>query len=198
MASTIKVDNIQNSTGQDLMVNGYPRQPGSIIEYLSSPCDGSTVTVGSGSYTFSNITTGQDFGVTYADITGSTITYTPPPGTSRVIYRFDFSFSWRAITHSIQHYKFFIDNVEVVYARHSKSADNLENRSCFEWTIAIGGSADTNTGRQSGWTIPKTLKMQSRRYANASHGGQVHNTTYWDGVTSTQLSVPILTIIAIA
>ena len=198
MASTIKVDNIQNSAGQDLIVNGYPRQPGQIIEYLSSPCDGSVVTVASGTYTFPNVTGGQNFDTNYADITGSTITYTPPPGTTRVIYKFDFAFSWRDVTHSIQHYKFFIDGVEVLYARNSKSADNLENRSSFEWTINIGGIANTNTGRQTGWTTPKTLKMQARRYANAYHGGWLHNTFYWDGGGSNQFSMPNLTIIAIA
>jgi len=199
MASTIKVDNIQNSSSQDLFVNGYPRQPGSVIEYLTGPCDGLTATVGSGTYTFPNVTGTQDFSTTYLDITGSTIAYTPPAGTSRVIYRFDFSYGWRDTAHSIQHYKFFIDGVEVVYARHSKSAQYLENKSTFEWTIPIGGSPNTNTGRQSGWTTPKTLKLQARRYANVSNGGVIHGSYYWDGGgLSNQFCMPTLSIIAIA
>jgi hypothetical protein len=197
--STLRVNNIDNVGGTDLSVNGYPRQPGQIIEYLSSPCDGSVVVGASGSYTFGNVSSSQDFTATYADINGSTIVYTPPEGASRVVYRFDFSYSWRNQTHSIQHYKFFIDGVEVLFSRHNKSATHLEDKSTFEWTIPIGGSANTSTGRQSSWTTAKTLKMQSRRYATSSHGGIMHGTYYWDGTgISSQFCMPTLTIIAIA
>ena len=47
MASVLKVDTLKNNLNEDLLVNGYPRKPGQVIEYLSSPCDGSSVTVGS-------------------------------------------------------------------------------------------------------------------------------------------------------
>lgn len=198
MASTIKVDNIQNSAGQDLMVNGYPRQPGQIIEYLSSPCDGSVVTVASGAYTFPNVTGQQVITSTYTDITGSSISYTPPPGTSRVIYKFSFSTYWQNIAHSISHFKFFIDGSEVVYARHNRSSDHEERMATFEWTINIGGIANANTGRQSGWTTPKALKMQSRRYQTDYHGQNLHGTYYWDAGGTNVFSMPTLTIIAIA
>jgi hypothetical protein len=198
MASIIKVDELQNTTGQPLLVNGYPRQPGQVIEMLSSVCDGSAVTGASGTYNTEAVTTVQAFSTTYLDITGSTITYTPPPGTTCVTYRFTFMFYWQNTAHSIQHFKFFIDGVEVVYARHNRSASYNEQRYTFEWPIAIGGSTDANTGRQATWTSPKTLKMMSRRYANASNGGQMHGTTYWDGVGSTQFSIPSISIVATA
>lgn len=198
MASTIKVDNIQNSSGQDLFVNGYSRQPGQIIETISGVCDGSSVTGASGTYTLPNVTTQQDFTATYADVTGSNITYTPPTGTTCVIYSFSFSYHWQSVQHSIQHIKFFIDGVEVVHARHNRSADYFESRYTFEWPIAIGGSPNANTGRQATWTTPKTLKMMSRRYATSSHGGAMHGTTYWDGTSSNQFSMPSIRITAIA
>lgn len=196
MASTIKVDNIQNSAGQDLLVNGYPRQPGSIIEVLTSPCDGSTVTVGSGTYTIQNVTTQLGLTDSYVDIPGSTISYTPPPGTTRVIYSFTFQ-NYSVTTHDIIHFKFFIGNDEVVYARHNRSAQYLEMNAPFTWTIPIGGIANVNTGRQSGWTTPKTLKMQVRRYG-ASNYGNLFGTRYWDGGGTNYFSMPTLTITAIA
>jgi hypothetical protein len=197
--SQLRVANVANAGGTNVLVNGYPTQPGQIIEYLTSPCDGSSVTGLSGSYTWPSVTAAQNFDATYATITGSQITYTPPPGTSKVIYKFDFTYRWGTETaHSIQHYKFFIDGVEVLHSRHNKSAQYLENKSSFEWTIPIGGTANTNTGRQATWTSPKTLLLQARRYATSSNGGLIHQTFYWDGAASNQFSLPSLSIIAIA
>ncbi len=193
--STLKASNIQNLGG----VSHFSKKPGEIIEYLTSPCDGSSVVGLSASYTWPNVTETQNMTATNADITGSSIVYTPPEGTSKVLYKFSFSQAWRNQQHSIQHYRFFIDSNEVIFARHNRSADYLEMRTTFEWTINVGGSTDNNSGRQSSWTSPKTLKMQSRRYATDSHGGVVHGTHYWDGGGLTNVfSMPTLTIIAIA
>jgi hypothetical protein len=197
MASSLRVDDIKNSAGTAVLVNGYPRQPGQIIEYLSSPCDGSSVTVGSGTYTFQNVTAVQTGTDSYADITGSSLAYTPPAGTTRVKYIFEYNWYWPSGTHCISHHKFFIDAAEVVYARHSRSGFYPEGRFAFEWTVAIGGNADANTGRQATWTSAKTLKMQFRRYASGNPMS-VHGTTYWDGAGGVQLGIPVLTIIAIA
>jgi hypothetical protein len=196
MASVIKVDNIQNSLGQDIMVNGYPRQPGQIIEYLSSPCDGSTIVGQSGSYSWPNVTGQQTLSASYQTLSGSSISYTPPEGTSRVLYRFDFALRWEQ-EHAITHHKFFIDGTEVLWARQNRSGRYPEDKISFEWAINIGGIANTNTGRQSSWTTSKTLLIQSRWYG-ASNARNAHGTSYWDGVGSNQFVMPTLTIIAIA
>jgi hypothetical protein len=196
MASVLKVDTLKNNLNEDLLVNGYPRKPGQVIEYLSSPCDGSSVTVGSGTYTFPNVTAVTASVLTYTDVTGSNITYTPPAGTTRVVYDFHYAMRWDS-DHAISHWKFFIDANEVTYARFCRSGRYPEDRYSFVWSIAIGGSANTNTGRQATWTTAKTLKMQWRSYSSGNARG-VHGTTYWDGGGSTQFSMPILTIIAIA
>lgn len=198
MVSIIKVDNIQNTAGETVLSNGYPTQPGQIIEYLTSQCDGSQLTGLGGTFTWQNVTAVQATTNVYADVTGSSIAYTPPPGTSKVIYQFNFGYYWQSIAHSIQHFKFFIDSDEVLLARHNRSASHYENRYMFEWVIPIGGTGNTNTGRQATWTSNKTLKMQTRRYALNSHGGQMHGTFYWDGTTSTQFNIPSLSLIAIA
>lgn len=196
--TTLLVNDIQNTAGVTVMSNGYPRQPGQIIEYLTSQCDGSTLTSINGNVVTQNVTAAQDFSTTYLDVTGSTVTYTPPSWATEVVYQFTCAFAWQTTAHSIQHFKFFIDASEVVFARHNRSSTYLESRHTFEWIIPIGGAANTNTGRQSSWTTPKTLKMQSRRYAAASNGGLLNGTVYWDGVTSNQFNIPSITLIAIA
>lgn len=198
MASTLKTTTIVNTAGTTLLNNGYPYRPGQIIEYLSSSCDGSSMIGLSGTYTTTNVTSAQVLTATWADITGSSITYTPPTGTTRVMYRFDFSSYWQTTAHSITHFRFYIDSSEVVYARHCRSMQYLEYRSTFEWIIPIGGNADTNTGRQSSWTTNKVLKLQARRYATGSNGQDLNGTTYWDGVGSNQFNQPQISIIAIA
>ena len=55
-----------------------------ILEILSSPCNGTAVTVPSGTYTMPDITSRQRLPTSYEDITGSSISYTPPSGTTRV------------------------------------------------------------------------------------------------------------------
>jgi hypothetical protein len=196
MPSILKVDDIKNNANQDLLVNGYPRRPGQVIEYLSSPCDGSSVTVGSGTYTFPNVTGVQGSVLSYTTVTGSSIAYTPPAGATRVIYDFHYAMYW-SHDHAISHFKFFIDSSEVLFARFSRSGRYPEDRYSFVWNIAIGGSNNTNTGRQATWTSAKTLSMQWRSYSSGN-ARNLHGTTYWDGAGSTQFSMPILTIIAIA
>jgi hypothetical protein len=193
----VRTNTIRSTAGAAHFVNGYPRQPGQIIEYLSSPCDGSIVTVGSGTYQFQNVTTWPGVFYTYQDLTGSVMVYTPPPGATRVIYRFEFGMWWGGPGHSINHFKFFIEGTEVFYARHNRSGQLAEYKAAFEWPIAIGGTPNTNTGRLASWTSPLTLKMQWRAYGTSNYG-QPHVTNYWDGVGANFLIMPVLTIMAIA
>jgi len=193
-ANTVSA-NIANSTGSLVLVNGYPRQPGQIIEYLASPCDGSTIVGASGSYTVQNVTTQQSVPTSYVDVTGSSITYTPPAGATRIIYRFTWSGYW-VNAHGINHYKFFIGGNEILYARHCRSAQYSEDKYTFEWPIAIGGSTNYNVGRLATWTTPLLMKMQV--YGYGSNSKNLHGTTYWDGGGSNQFSIPHISIIAIA
>lgn len=195
MASNLKVDKLQNTAGVDLMDNGYPKRPGQIIEYLSSMCDGSLVIGQTGNYTWPNVTTQQGTTTTYTTITGSNITYKPPSWASKVIYRFDFASYWIQ-AHAINHYKFFIDSDEIIFARHGRNGQYQESRYTFEWVINIGGSTNNNTGRQSSWTTPKTLSMQVRHYGGSNYNN-IHGSRYWDGADSSQFSMPSLSLIAI-
>jgi len=190
------VDQIQNLAGTSSFDVANIGTAGSALEYVSGPCDGSSVSVRSGTYTFQNVTAVQTLTATYADVNGSSISYTPPTGTTRVKYIFNWAYYWPSGTHCIAHYNFYIDSSEVVRARFNTSGYYPEGRTSFEWVIAIGGSADANTGRQAVWTAAKTLKLQARFYG-ASNPVNIHGTRYWNGADSAQFSMPVLTIIAI-
>ena len=170
---------------------------GQVIETISSVCDGSVITVQSGTYTIQNVTTQQGYvGATYTDINGSVLSYTPPVGTTRVEYEFEFASYWVS-AHAINDYIFFIDGVEVVFARHNRSGYYPEFRFPFKWTIAIGGTPNANTGRIASWTTPKIMKMQYRQYGGSNYNN-LHGTTYWNGTSGNQFSMPHIKITAIA
>ena len=194
-------DSLSNHIDGDLYSHGRhlaeEYRPGEIIECLTHTCDGSVVEGVSGFYTFQNVTSTQVLDNTYAEVLGSAIYYLPPPGTTRVLYSYHAGMNW-LVEHAITHHKFFIDASEVVYARHSRSGRYPEDKSIFEWVIAIGGSANTNTGRVATWTTPKKLAMQARAYASGANNRSFNVTNYWDGAGGAYLIQPSLKIMAIA
>ena len=168
-----------------------------IKEQLAMLCDGQNYVVGSGTYTPTNVTVGQNLTTSYADITGSSIGYTPPSGTLAVIYNFIFEFRQASTHHGIGHFKLFIDSDEVVDGRQGMSANSMLNTQLsYSYVIPIGGSADTDSGRLASWISAKTLKMQGREYSS-SNTVSLHNTYYWDGSASSQVRRPSLIITSI-
>ena len=113
-------------------------------------------------------------------------------GTTCVIYEFCFCTAF-VDTNSIGHYKFFIDSDESVHHRKSLGGNASQQFITARSIIPIGGSANTNTGRQSSWTGAKTLKMQVREYGSGNEQ-KIYNSTYWDGSGGNEFQVPSLTI----
>jgi hypothetical protein len=199
-SNELRTNTIRSTTGVTHFVNGYPRQPGQIIERLTGVCNGSQVIVGSGTYTMPNVTTVQDVGITVVDVNGSIINYTPPTGTTRVIYEFDYVFGILN-PDPISHFSLFIDNIEVVASRTSSrfGGTNPGMRMKYIWVIPIGGTSDTaNSGRQSTWTTPKQLKLRARSYDNTNYRFRLHSRIWWNGVGDASVAAPILTLTSIA
>ena len=174
----------------------YTPPAGAVLETFASLCDGSSVTVSSGTYSTTDVTAVQAMNATYADVTGSAITYTPPSDASRVIYEFSFQLGSTG-SHDIGHFRFYIDGVEATDARVSTGGQSFVEygRTIFKWIISIG-SANAATGAQATWTAGKEMKIQARAYATANDP-KLHATYYFDGAVSEQFSRPSLTITAI-
>ena len=143
MASVLKVDSIEPANS----VTGLKGMP---IEVLAGVCDGTAVTVQSGTYTLQDVTGVLSIPTTYTDITGSSIDYTPPNGTSRVIYEFMHQLSWTS-DHAISHWKLFLDGAEVTDARHSLSGRYPERIEHHKWVFSIGVSNTAATGAVLNW-----------------------------------------------
>jgi hypothetical protein len=167
-----------------------------IKEQLVMLADGQSYTVSSGTYTAANVTALQNLTTSYADVTGSSISYTPPTGTTMVSYKFVFAYVF-VDSYGIGHFTFFVDSDEVTKARVTLGASNNPQwLQTFEYLLPVGGSADTTTGRQATWASAKTLKIQAREYASGNEG-QVHSTHHWDGTASAQFHMPKLIITAL-
>ena len=185
------------TVGADLIAtkqNGCERI---VLEQFFSPCDGSVIATSAGNVTLPNVTAQQTLTTTHTDITGSSITYTPPSGTTQVIYEFYF-YKAASDDHSVHHQKLFIDSDEVTKARftHRGTANFDGVRIVYKWGINIGGSADTTVGRLASWTSGKTIKCTAREY-DSSHETAFHETGGWDGSSGAHLSLPCLGITAI-
>jgi hypothetical protein len=173
-------------------------KPGEIIEKLCGICDGRTLTGRSGSYQLENVNSIFNLSGSYQDIPGSTITYTPPTGTKTVIYEFEYHESRNNDTYNLYHTKFFIDSDEVTKMRNTVYLTYQSGKRIGRYVIDCGANAENLPfARYTSWTSPKTLKLQMRYYSD-SYETSLFNTTWWDGVASTQLIPPIITITAIA
>jgi len=189
-----------NSTsGADVTITlpSTSRTLGSVLEQFYYPCIGETVTTSEGDITLANVTAAQTGTTTYTDLTGSSISYTPPSGTKTVIYEFQFAHCKESLhEYSASHFKFFIDSDEVTKAYHTAGAEDPHGEVIFRWPIRIGGTADTTSGRVSSWTSNKTLKLQYREYSG-SRETVCHNATLVDGTTSDAFVAPRIGITAL-
>lgn len=168
-----------------------------ILEQLFINANGESVTVPSGTYTIGDVTAELLLTNSWVDIPSSDISYTPPSGATYVTYEFNY-IVFGMNSHMITHHKFYIDSDEVTQARRtiqgSGGGYDIANVN-WKWGIAIGGTADTASGRQSTWTTAKTLKLQARNYS-ASYRGSLFAMDYWDGGSLTSHTRPTMQITA--
>ena len=170
----------------------------SVLEVVQGICDGRVITVPSGTYTLPNVTAEQIHNTSYSDVTGSSITYTPPENTKYVLYRFDFK--WLSHGSSgISHFRLYMDSTEVIPAykqcagqysgSHSNNHANLPMM--VEYVFDLTAASDDIANG-------KTIKVQTRGY-NTTYIPGVHGNHWFDGAAATgarEYTKPVLNITA--
>ena len=170
-----------------------------VLEKIWVPCDGRTITTKSGNnMSIGDVSGTQQFsGTSYSDCAGSSLTYTPPTGTTLVIYEYAFLQS-RQDSHAIGHYKFNISGTVITNSYFSISANSqLEDIIHFKFPINIGGSTNNDTGQVASWGSSRVLKLEGRRYGS-SNEGLIHATCYTDGGGSRTFHRPCVGVTAVA
>ena len=206
--STIKTTNITHgsNTGTANMVLAsdggitFAKKPAlgrQVLEQFYSPCDGSVIALQDGNHTITDVTAKQDGPADWADCNGSSITYTPPSGSTQVLYEYRVCWGYTGAS-PIAHFRLMVDSDEVTSGRHQFM--NYQYPTYYEsvkWGFNIGGSADTDVGRLASWTSDKTIKVQWREYSS-SNEARLHNVQHWDGAGANLVVKPQLSITAIS
>lgn len=169
---------------------------GKVKDQFFSPCDGSVIALSDGNHTLDNVTGVQTDTYSYVDINGSHFTYTPPTGTTNVIY--EYTFNWATVdAHAIAHFGLYLDGTEVTNARFTTSCQSyVDDVVTFKWGFNIGGTANAATGRLASWTSAKEIKMQWREYGSGDEA-KLNQTYYFNGSTSNQFHQPSIGLTAI-
>jgi len=170
---------------------------GQILETIVGQADGSTITTAFGtSITFINVTGGNSLGTSYENLSGSQVTYQPPPGTATVIYECDFQVSGDPDAHNICHTRFYVDGVEIDNGRRTWGGEDLGIMCKFMFPIRITGTTNNTTGTRESWDSPLEMKLQIREYGGSNE--QTYNrTNYWNGSGTNIVVRPIIKITAI-
>jgi hypothetical protein len=172
---------------------------GNIKEQFTLVANGESITVASGTYTPTNVTAVQALTDSHVVINGSSLAYTPPSGTTDVIYEFSWTINKDTTSIQLAHYAMRIDGTQITGTRqtYSSGGGTYENqRIAFQWRIPIGGTASTTTGRVASWSSAKTIDVTMRRY-NSSYTSVLHRSVYFDGGSVALVPQPIIKITAL-
>ena len=177
--------------------------PGEVIETLQGRANGRSISVLSGTYTLQNVTGIQEGTTSHAVINGSSISYKPPAGTTRVIYEF-WCFFRQTDAFPLMHYAGRVAGTQVSDSRHTWRETTAGGSDYQTWvysnmTLTIGEVASDSlaNGQLASWTTNKTLDFTFREYS-ASYEGRLHMTNHWDGGGTDIVVKPVIKITAIA
>ena len=208
-----------------------PTKGGEVLECIQGICDGSQVPKASGgAYTMPSIKVGgtpvvQAATDTFAKVTGSDFTYTPPAEASRISYEFSFLLAPDAVgswdggkqaysSPTLAHFRLMLDGTEVTKARFSAgTAHFYGDRVHFKWVFTRGGQGSVATDSSIGyfqnasdWTGGKEIKLEVKRYGTTNEGNsdfryaQLHRNFWFDdnayNSEATDICYPTLTITA--
>lgn len=167
-----------------------------VLEIVSYNCDGRTVTLNGKTYTAG---TASAQAMTTGEVTanGTTINYTPPPGTKTIIYETDVTFKY-IDTNSIMHFHLEIDGTEVTRSRRTTRGYYLMNVMPFRAVVEVGAATeDLATGKVGTWDADKTLNLRVREYSS-SYETEISDLTWWAGISSNTVAYMNLKITAIS
>lgn len=185
-----------------------------LLEIIQAPADGRTMQGVSNSYTLDNVTSNQTNTTSYADVTGSHITYIPPADTKYIRYEFkthigNLSSVAEGIS-MISHWRMYVDDNQITQAYKQFASNYFVTGSSYygyaNLPITIGfvfdltaASDDFTNGKFSNWTTGKEIKVMSRAYSTSYDGPYIHRNIWRDGTSASgnnTFTPPLLTVIA--
>ena len=186
-------------TAADL-ASGVAFNPSSLVvlEQFYTPCDGSTIATKKGNITVENVSAIQDMTTTFTDITGSTLTYEPPDGTTQVIYEFGCNISGDGnVSNGIFSTQIVLNGNAILYSGQTDrlGAAYADTYRTIKFGINIGGSTSTDTGRLASWNSGIVIKVQGAEYS--SNTSQAHSLLNFGNSSPQRFNMPQVGITAI-
>ena len=174
---------------------------GSVIEELHSLCNTTSL---KGRATIEVVTAVQNLTTTYADVSGSKVSaYTCPAGTSEIVYEVNTLLAGVDII-PMTHWRLYYSTDGSSFTEVTKAKTNCSpgylgaDKINLRWVFKVNaGSDDSTVGQFSAATPELWFKWKSRNYTTA-YEGKLHETNYFDGVISSQFSLPSISVKAIA
>jgi len=159
---------------------------GNILEQISYMADGSTITTSAGNITVPNVTGRQDVsGTSYVDLTGTNISYTPPTGTTSVLYEVLFSYGYNTLGSSgaqAPNVRVTVDGTQIDKSRKGHHASGVYDAEMnIKIPIRITGSDNIPSGTVASWSSAKTIKTQIATYNTGTYRFAANQTYYGPG-----------------
>jgi len=98
---------------------------------------------------------------------GGYVDFTPLRADSRIVFTWRVPTAWSNASHSITHWRFYVNGV--LYYRHGHGGTHVEDGNTLRWDVPSWG---TGSGR---------IGYQVRSYANDNHETRLYTTYYWNG-----------------
>ena len=178
--SRLNVDKITGATGT---ASGAPITLSGDTATLS----GTGVTFPSGmptkfQKTSTTISSEQTLGNSFADITGSSITYTPQTGASFIVYECSFVMSSPGVVNPLWAFRFLVDGSITKHGDSSTPYGHFDGTYGTEYSTPRLGHKMIYSA--SGWTSDKVVKMQARQYQSGTGNSASLHRNHYDTQTS--------------
>ena len=160
-----------------------------VLEQFYLLADGRSVSTSNGTVTTTNVTTDPNLTDSFAEATGSSLTYHPPTGTTEIIYEYKFLIAENnSNDRYLVGYYVDIDGSEILESRSSRMGsaeyqDTIDVK--YSFRVNTGGSNDATTGDRAALTS-MTIKTMVRRWAS-SYAAKLHFLQYYSGTRSVRI-----------
>ena len=170
-----------------------------VLEQFYTPCDGSTIATAKGNITVETVSAIQDMTTTFADITGSTLTYQPPDGTTQVIYEFGCNISGNGnVSNSLISTQIVLNGNAILYSGQTDRLGSAfaDSYRTIKFGINIGGTTSTDTGRLASWNSGIVIKVQGAEYSS-TYQSRAHCLLNFGSASPQRFNMPQVGITAI-
>ena len=147
-----------------------------VLEQFYLLADGRSVSTSNGTVTTTNVTTDPNLTDSFAEASGSSLTYHPPTGTTEIIYEYKFLIAENnSNDRYLVGYYVDIDGSEILESRSSRMGsaeyqDTIDVK--YSFRVNTGGSNDATTGDRAALTS-MTIKTMVRRWAS-TYAAKLH------------------------